>query len=311
MDLCKKSLNRNFVIHVNVQRSTSSDLMTSGSRLPGRTDYLIIISVHTIAKRKYPGYGCGYICKGEATFPTRQSTTVMGNTVKRATDYLRDPYLVRRIQEAFGVKQIIADTVSDPAATVSDTQDPKAALTANSSSVRPDISISSNGGLMNGKIDWLTSMPKKRRRLKVPGCHTTSPSPASSSPSSPDSDNAPEFPEVIVESHPFLDVYFRIATELGYEPFYITFLPCVFWNVDSYVGHHFVIIWCLSMYVGQASKSLFKWKRPASPPALRLEQNPNLETEFGFPSTHAIVATVIPFFMVYCCFGRYDVSVQI
>ena len=228
----------------------------------------------------------------------------MGNTVKRATDYLRDPYLVRRVQEAFGVKQIIADTVSAP-----DTQDPKASVLSNGTT--SDHSIFANGGLKNGKIDWLTSMPKKRRRVKVPGSRTTSPSPASSPPSSPDSDNAPEFPEVIIESHPFLDVYFRIATALGYEPFYITFLPFTFWNVDSYVMQHFVIVWCLSMYVGQACKALFKWNRPASPPAFRLEDNPGLETEFGFPSTHAIVSTVIPFFVVYFCFGRYDVSGQI
>ena len=239
----------------------------------------------------------------------------MGNTVKRVTDYLRDPYLVRRIQEGFGVKQI---TVSAPPA--ADSQEPKASLTASASTgnstssstdVRSDDVIFANGGPKNGKIDWLSSMTKKRRSLKVPGSRTTSPNPASSPPSSPESDTAPEFPDVIVESHSFLDIYFRIATELGYEPFYITFIPCMFWNVDSHVGHHFVIVWCLSMYVGQACKALFRWSRPASPPAVRLEQNPNLETEFGFPSTHAIVSTVIPFFVVYCCFGRYDVSVRI
>ena len=232
----------------------------------------------------------------------------MGNTVKRVTEYLRNPYLVRRIQESFGVKQI---TVSDPPVPVS--QDPKAALTttgtSTSSDGKSDDVIFANGGLKNGKIDWLSSMPKKRRQLKAPGSRTTSPNPASSPPSSPESDTAPKFPEVLVESHPFLDIYFRIATELGYEPFYITFIPCMFWNMDSYMGHHIVIVWCLSMYVGQACKALFRWSRPASPPAFRLEQNPNLETEFGFPSTHAIVSTVMPFFVVYCCFGRYDVSV--
>ena len=225
----------------------------------------------------------------------------MGNAVKRATDYLRDPYLVRRIQEGFGVKQILGDTVPP----FPDSQSTNAALaTGISNGV-----ISANGEQRNGKIDWLSFIPKKRRPLKVPGSRTTSPNPASSPPSSPESDTAPEFPEVIVESHWFLDLYFRIATQLGYEPFYITFLPYVIWNVDSYVGRHFIISWCLSMYVGQACKALFKWNRPASPPALRLEQNPNLETEFGFPSTHAIVSTVMPFFAVYCCFGRYDVSV--
>ena len=114
--------------------------------------------------------------------------------------------------------------------------------------------------------------------------------------------------EVIVESYPLWDIYFHLATELGYEPFYVTFLPMMLWNVDTLVARHVVMLWCLSMYVGQACKEVFKIKRPASPPALRLEQNPELETEYGFPSTHALVSTTIPFYYLYSCFGRYEVG---
>jgi len=209
--------------------------------------------------------------------------------VKRATDYLRDPYLVRSIQETFGVRQIVI---------------PPATSESGSSSA-DESATEANGGLMNGRLEWLTSV-KVRRRLKrslsISPCESIS-----SSPSTSDSET-PEFPSnIVIESVSLLDIYFRLATELGYEPFYITFLPCMFWNFDVYVARHVVILWCISMYVGQACKAVFKWKRPSSPPVFRLEDNPKLEAEYGFPSTHAIVSTVIPFYYLYSCVFRYEV----
>ena len=211
----------------------------------------------------------------------------MGNTVKRVTDYLRDPYLVRRIQETFGVRQIVI---------------PLAAASESTPSSADESATEANGGLMTGGLEWLTSV-KVRRRLK----HSPSTSPRASI-SSCDSDTPEaEFPNVTTESIPLLDIYFRLATELGYEPFYITFLPSMFWNFDGYIARHVVFLWCISMYVGQACKAIFKWKRPSSPPVFRLEDNPKLEAEYGFPSTHAIVSTIIPFFYLYSCYFRYEV----
>ena len=162
-----------------------------------------------------------------------------------------------------------------------------------------------NGAVAGGSaysIEWLKSNIKVRKRLR------SSPSPVPSRTASPEPQNTTPTPvEVIVESYPLLDIYFRLAAELGYEPFYITFLPAMLWNVDYQVARHVVISWCLSMYIGQACKQLFKIRRPDTPPALRLEQNPDLETEYGFPSTHAIVSTTIPFYYLYSCFGRYEV----
>ena len=213
----------------------------------------------------------------------------MGNTIKRATDYLRDPYLVRRVQETFGVRQIVIPPASEVA--------PSSADEANGR-------VRTNGGFMNGGLKWLTSV-KVRRRLKH--MHSPSTSPCASISSSSDSDT-PEIPNsVIIESIPLLDIYFRLATQLGYEPFYITFLPSMFWNFDGYIARHLIILWCTSMYVGQACKAIFKWKRPSSPPVFRLEDNPKIEAEYGFPSTHAIVSTIIPFYILYSCFLRYEV----
>lgn len=219
---------------------------------------------------------------------------MMGNTLKRAIDYLKDPYVVRGIQETFGARQVAVLTPAEP----------KAELSSSDESSSANGGPITNGKLMNGSLEWLSAV-KVRRKLKRSPSATPR---ASLSPSPSDNNGTPlETDVVIVESIPLVDIYFRLATELGYEPFYITFLPFMFWNVDSLVTRHVVILWCVSMYLGQACKAIVKLKRPSSPPVFRLEDNPKLEAEFGFPSTHAIVAATIPFCYLHSCFGRYEV----
>ena len=157
---------------------------------------------------------------------------------------------------------------------------------------------------------WLRRKTKYRHRIKS----SPSASPTHSRTSSLDSEIDPTLleplqVEVIVESYPFLDLYFRLATECGHEPFYITFIPFIFWNIDGFLAYKAIVLWSISMYVGQACKQLFQWKRPANPPSFRLQQDPNLETEYGFPSTHATVSTVMPFYFFYGTYGRYEVIV--
>ena len=265
----------------------------------------------------------------------------MGNTINATVEYLRDPLLVRKFQELCGVQHILltdgprapeseidTDTSKDDPNKIPSSK--KKADRENSSfkqghsresssefqTTDGENSLSSKifqtGSNNVASLEWLKRKAKVRKRIKSSSSPQSSP--GHSRTSSLDSDNIgtpvntePVPVEVTVESYPLLDVYFHLATECGYEPFYITFIPFLFWNIDSYVSRHAVILWCLSMYVGQACKQIFKWKRPASPPALRLEQNPNLETEYGFPSTHAIVSTVLPFYLLYSTYGRYEV----
>ena len=115
-------------------------------------------------------------------------------------------------------------------------------------------------------------------------------------------------PGEVVETWPLVDIYFKLATELGYEPFYITVMPFLLWNFDTVIVRHAILLWGMSMYIGQAAKNVFKMSRPSCPPAVRIEQNLNMEREYGFPSTHAIVCTVMPFYLVYLSFWRYEVS---
>ena len=121
------------------------------------------------------------------------------------------------------------------------------------------------------------------------------------------SDKTPQSPKLTIQTLAIIDFFFRFATELGYEPFYITVIPFFIWNIDSYVGRQAVLLWSISMYTGQALKPLIRWPRPASPPVIRLEHNPILEQEYGFPSTHSIVSTILPFYTLYLTQGRYEV----
>jgi len=90
---------------------------------------------------------------------------------------------------------------------------------------------------------------------------------------------------------------FKFGSLLGQEEFYISFFPFWFWNFDGPTGRKMIVLWGLSMYVGQYLKEHLRWPRPASPPAVYLEKT--FLSEFGMPSTHAIVAAVIPITVVY------------
>ncbi|XP_075720089.1 sphingosine-1-phosphate phosphatase 2 [Rhinoderma darwinii] len=105
--------------------------------------------------------------------------------------------------------------------------------------------------------------------------------------------------------HNYLLYYlFRFAAALGQEVFYITFLPFTLWNIDSFIARRLIIVWCIVMYMGQASKDLLKWPRPSCPPVVRLETR--VEAEYGMPSTHAIAATAISFTFLLAAMERYQ-----
>lgn len=103
--------------------------------------------------------------------------------------------------------------------------------------------------------------------------------------------------------NPFLYYLFQFGANLGNEIFYITFFPYWFWNIDGYVGRRICIFWCIFMYLGQATKDIVKWPRPASPPVFRLEKRYALE--YGMPSTHSMVGAGVPFSILYFTSGRY------
>ncbi|XP_023582037.1 sphingosine-1-phosphate phosphatase 1 isoform X2 [Trichechus manatus latirostris] len=97
---------------------------------------------------------------------------------------------------------------------------------------------------------------------------------------------------------------FTFGTELGNELFYVTFFPFWIWNLDPLVGRRLVVIWVLVMYLGQCTKDIIRWPRPASPPVVKLEVFYN--SEYSMPSTHAMSGTAIPISMVLLTYGRWQ-----
>ncbi|VFV28825.1 sphingosine-1-phosphate phosphatase [Lynx pardinus] len=58
------------------------------------------------------------------------------------------------------------------------------------------------------------------------------------------------------------------------------------------------------MYLGQCTKDIIRWPRPASPPVVKLEVFYN--SEYSMPSTHAMSGTAIPISMILLTYGRWQ-----
>uniref|UniRef100_A0A8C4F299 Sphingosine-1-phosphate phosphatase 1b n=1 Tax=Dicentrarchus labrax TaxID=13489 RepID=A0A8C4F299_DICLA len=109
--------------------------------------------------------------------------------------------------------------------------------------------------------------------------------------------------EFLIENR-FLYYLFTFGTELGNEFFYIVFFPLVIWLVDAFVGRRLIIVWVWVMYLGQCTKDVIGWARPASPPVVKVEMFYN--SEYSMPSTHAMSGTAIPFSLFYMTSGRWE-----
>ena len=111
--------------------------------------------------------------------------------------------------------------------------------------------------------------------------------------------------EQLYEFNTFFHALFVFGSTLGYESFYLTFFPFVFWNIDEYLARRTVIMWAIIMYIGQSAKDVIQWPRPPCPPVISVEKR--FQVEYGMPSTHAMVGTLIPFCLVYFTYDRYQV----
>lgn len=103
-------------------------------------------------------------------------------------------------------------------------------------------------------------------------------------------------------------ILFHFAASLGNEIFYLIFFPFVHWNFDGTLMRQMAFIWHVAMWAGQALKDIICWPRPASPPVIKLESRYSLE--YGMPSTHATVGTVIPFSLLILLHRYYEVRIK-
>ncbi|KAA0708729.1 Sphingosine-1-phosphate phosphatase 1 [Triplophysa tibetana] len=109
--------------------------------------------------------------------------------------------------------------------------------------------------------------------------------------------------EFIIENK-FLFYLFTIGTELGNEMFFIVFFSFLMWNVDPYVSRSLIVVWAWVLFLGQSTKDLIRWTRPASPPVVKVEVFYN--TEYSMPSTHAMTGTTMPFSMFMLTYSRWE-----
>lgn len=106
----------------------------------------------------------------------------------------------------------------------------------------------------------------------------------------------------------FLFYLFTFGTELGNEMFFIVFFPFLFWNIDALVSRRLIVVWAWNLFVGQSTKDMIRWSRPASPPVVKVEVFYN--SEYSMPSTHAMTGTAIPFCLFMLTYGRWQVSMS-
>ncbi|XP_042878618.1 sphingosine-1-phosphate phosphatase 2-like [Penaeus japonicus] len=99
---------------------------------------------------------------------------------------------------------------------------------------------------------------------------------------------------------------FSLATAIGGEIFYSIFFCFWAWNVDGAVLRRVIVIWMITMYIGQALKDILKVPRPACPPVVRLD--PKWALEYGLPSTHAMVGAAMPFSILILTLNRYQLD---
>ncbi|CAG4966943.1 unnamed protein product [Colias eurytheme] len=114
-------------------------------------------------------------------------------------------------------------------------------------------------------------------------------------------DSNPDELELMI-GNKFWYYLFVLGTALGDEIFYATFIPFWFWNIDGAVGRRVVLVWTVVMYIGQGFKDIIRWPRPGYP-VKKLQQK--WAIEYGMPSTHAMVGVSIPFSVLLYTIDRY------
>lgn len=75
---------------------------------------------------------------------------------------------------------------------------------------------------------------------------------SATSQSSCETDTSSEYQEEVVchINNKFWYYLFVLGTALGDEIFYATFIPFWFWNIDGAVGRRVVLVWTIVMYIG-------------------------------------------------------------
>ena len=232
----------------------------------------------------------------------RCSEVMANDAVKwfvRVCRYLQEPCHVARFQNICGVKGSFPDKPSRPGSGPPGTDCP---------GLRKRLHGSELG---NGAAGDASSAPQPNG---VQGDTTAEPDGSSSASASAANVAKPlrrnsltgDVGQEFLIHNKFLFYLFTFGTELGNEMFFIAFFPFVFWNIDALVSRRLIVVWAWNLFVGQSTKDMVRWSRPASPPVVKVEVFYN--SEYSMPSTHAMTGTAIPFCLFMLTYGRWQVS---
>jgi len=94
----------------------------------------------------------------------------------------------------------------------------------------------------------------------------------------------------------FFDWYFFIASVLGEEIFFISFIPFCCWNVSRQVALHLTFLLAFSVGGGNMLKNYLQSPRP--PHKIVWVNRSSPESDSGFPSTHTMTAFTIPWYLL-------------
>ncbi|XP_076841910.1 sphingosine-1-phosphate phosphatase 1 [Brachyhypopomus gauderio] len=236
--------------------------------------------------------------------------------------YLRDPRLVARFQTVCGVRATLARSVPGVASQTEraplDDDDDGAADTGGDGEGadrarrrRRAERDECNNGLVNGTAlaagETVTEPhgPKNSRSAGEPEsrCNGSGWRGGAVKPLRRNSLTGDAGQEFLIQNK-FFYYLFTLGTELGNELFYICFFPFLIWNVDPFVARRLIVVWVWVMYLGQCTKDVIRWPRPASPPVVKVEMFYN--SEYSMPSTHAMSGTAIPLSLFLLTYGRWE-----
>lgn len=234
----------------------------------------------------------------------------MANFVKtfvQICNYLQEPQLVARFQNFCGVEGTFPDKPTTPDNGGSEPDRPGLRKRVQQDAQSSDAGVG-NGSAGDGPIPQGNGMlvddtagPDGSSSSAAADSETTVAKPLRRN--SLTGDTGQEF---LIHNR-FLFYLFTFGTELGNEMFFIAFFPFLFWNIDALVSRRLIVVWAWNLFVGQSTKDMIRWSRPASPPVVKVEVFYN--SEYSMPSTHAMTGTVLPFCLFMLTYGRWQVSV--
>ncbi|XP_020272799.1 lipid phosphate phosphatase delta-like [Asparagus officinalis] len=100
----------------------------------------------------------------------------------------------------------------------------------------------------------------------------------------------------------FLDAFFSVLSCAVSAPFYIGFLPVLFWSGHSKLARQATILLAFCDYAGNAMKDLVSAPRPSCPSLRRVtatDDEKENAMEYGLPSSHALNTVCLSGYLLY------------